>query len=289
MYKSYYGLRKKPFPTTPDPDHVYMSRGYAYTYAHLEYALREDRGFLIITGEPGSGKTSLINLLVKEFETVFRIEIMRPDVGKPGSFLETFCLQLGVDLTGIGTTEILGTIKKFLIRQRGAGNRVIFIVDDAQNLPDTALEEIRILANLEINKRYLVQIILVGQKGLGEKLLKNKLRQFIRRVTVCCRLQGLEHDEIKQYISYRLKTVGESAYPEIFDKGAIEAIYYNSKGIPKIVNIISEAALLYGYADELKIINEEVIGRVLKESHTNNLPAYKEEKPKQNEGVDNFL
>ena len=274
MYKSYYGFGEKPFQMTPDPAYLFMSRGHADTYAHLEYALMEDKGFIVVTGEVGSGKTSLINLLIRECGGHFTVAVLNPNIARTrsGQFTEMICRQFDLDVTRVGTAEMPGIFRDFLIAQQGAGNRAILIVDEAQGLTDTIMEEIRILANLRTGRHYLVQIILAGQPELKQNLRQNKVRQFVQRVTVCRHLGNLDKDEVGQYIHHRLQHAGGSKSLDIFDNEAIESIYVHSKGIPRRVNIISDAALVYGYADELKTIGERVIEEVVKDRDTDGIP-----------------
>jgi len=250
---------------TPDPAYLFMSRGHADTYAHLEYALKEDRGFVVVTGEVGSGKTSLINLLIGGVGAHFTVGVLNPDIAQPERFMAMVCRQFGLDLTGVDTAGMPEAFRDFLIRQRSAGSRVILIVDEAQGLTDTIIEEIRMLANLKTERHYLVQIILVGQPELKQRLQQNRVTEFVQRGTVCCHLSGLEKDEVAPYIRHRLEHAGGSNGLDIFDHEAIGSIYQYSRGIPRVTNIISDAALVYGYADELKIIGKKVIEEVVKD------------------------
>ncbi|MBA7573609.1 hypothetical protein ES708_15407 [subsurface metagenome] len=272
MYKSYYGFKEKPFQMTPDPAYLFMSRGHADTYTHLEYALMENKGFVVVTGEIGSGKTSLINLLIRRFEAHFKIRVISQNITRTERFMEMICRQFGLDVTGVDKAGMLGAFRDFLIRQQSAGSRAVLIVDETQELTDTTLEEIRMLANLETQKHYLIQIILVGQPELKQRLQQNRVRQFVQRVTVYCHLNGLDKDEVGQYIRHRLQHAGGSKDLDIFDHKAIESIYMYSKGIPRLTNIICDAALVYGYADELKVIEERVIEEVVKDRDTDGVP-----------------
>jgi general secretion pathway protein A len=265
MYKSYYGIKEKPFQMTPDPAYLFMSRGHTDTYTYLEYALKKDRGLVVVTGETGSGKTSLINLLIGGVGARFTFGVMNPNIAHPDGFMATICHQFGLDVTGLDRAAIPGAFRDFLIRQQRTGNRTILIVDEAQDLKDTTIEEIRMLANLKTQTRYLVQIFLVGRPELRKKLEQNRVKQFVQRGTIHCRLCGLGKDEVDQYIRHRLQHAGRSNGPGIFDHEAIESIYLYSRGIPRLANMIAEAALIYGYADELKIIGKSVIEDVVKD------------------------
>lgn len=264
MYTSYYGFRQKPFQTISDPAHLFMSRGHADVYAHLEYALMEDKGFMVVTGAAGSGKTSLINLLTREFGTRLTIAVLRPDIVPLGRFTEEMSRRFAPGISDIDTAEMSGAFRDFLIGKRSAGSRAVLIVNEAQGLTDTAIEEIRMLANLRTGRRYLIQIILVGRPELKERLCQNRVHLFVQRVTVCRHLPGLKSDEVGRYIRHRLQYTAGARRLNIFDQGAIESIYRYSGGIPRCINIISDAALVYGYADELQTIGEGVIEDVMK-------------------------
>ncbi len=267
MYKSYYGFKEKPFNMTPDPDYLFMSRGHSDTYTHLEYAIVENKGFVVITGEIGSGKTTLINFLLRRIKTNVRVGVLNQTMAQPKQFMKMICQEFGLDADGIDKAEMLNRIKGFLVQQFNSKSRVALIVDEAQNLPDKTIEEIRMLSNLESEKYHLIQIILVGQSELKDKLQQRKLEQFVQRITVYCHLNGLDKDEVDTYIRHRL-SVGGTNNLDIFDQRATESIHKYSKGIPRLINIICDAALVYGYADELKVIGEDVIGEVVKDRDT---------------------
>ncbi|HPQ42819.1 MAG TPA: AAA family ATPase [Syntrophales bacterium] len=267
MYKTYYGFKEKPFNMTPDPDYLFMSRGHSDTYTHLEYAIVENKGFVVITGEIGSGKTTLINFLLRRIKTNVKVGVLNQTMAQPKQFMKMICQEFGLETSGLDKAEMLNRIKDFLVKQFNAKSRVALIVDEAQNLPDKTIEEIRMLSNLESEKHHLIQIILVGQSELKDKLQQKKLEQFVQRVTVYCHLNGLDKDEVDQYIRHRLH-VGGTKNLNIFDRNATEAIHRYSKGIPRLINIICDAALVYGYADELEIIGENVIEEVVKDRDT---------------------
>jgi general secretion pathway protein A len=273
MYKAYYGFKEKPFQTTPDPARLFMSKSHADAYTHLKYAIQENKGFVVLTGETGSGKTSLLNLLIGELGTHFEIGVLNRNIARPEWFMETVCRQFGLDVNGMDTTGISKRLRDFLVRQRDTGNRVILIVDEAHDLSDTAIEGIRMLANLETEGHYLIQIILAGRPELTQKLQHNRVREFVQRAVVHCHLSGLDRDEVGQYIHHRLQHAGETKNSHIFDHEAIESIYMHSGGVPRLTNLISDAALVYGYADELKTIGKRVIEEVVKDRGVQEVPT----------------
>jgi len=263
MYKSYYGFKEKPFNLTPDPDYLFMSRGHEEAYTHLEYAITENKGFVVITGEIGSGKTTLINFLLRKLGRNIQVAVVNHTLVQPKQFLKMICHEFEIPVDGMDKSEMLNVFQEFLLKQFAERKRIALIIDESQNLPDKTIEEIRLLSNLESEKQHLLQILLLGQPDLKQKLQRKSLEQFIQRVTVYWHLNGLEKDEVDQYIRHRLRVAGSEKF-DIFDQGAIDAIYKRSRGIPRLVNILCDAALVHGYADELKTIDKKVIDEVVK-------------------------
>ena len=183
MYESFYGLKEKPFNLLPDPEYVFMSRGHENVYTHLEYAITENKGFVVVTGEIGSGKTTLINYLLGKIpQTVHAGIVNNPDVA-PSQFIKMICREFEVDVTGMDKAGMLESFSRFLLEAFAGRRRVVLIVDEAQNLPTKTLEEIRLLSNLESEKHHLIQIILVGQPELKAKLQQRGVEQFAQRVS----------------------------------------------------------------------------------------------------------
>ncbi len=264
MYESFYGMKEKTFNLNPDPDYLYMSQGHEKVYTHLEYAICENKGFVVITGEIGSGKTTLINYLLYNLQLDIQIGLVNNTNIAPSQFLRMICQEYELDVSGRDKVEAMEIFQDFLIKKFTDNNRVLLIIDEAQNLSPKTMEEIRMLSNLETEKNHLIQIILVGQPELKYKLQRKDLQQFAQRVTVHCHLDGLSRKEVGEYIQHRLK-VGEAKNPDLFHNEAIEVIYKNSGGIPRLINILCDTSLVYGYADGLKIINKKVVENVVKE------------------------
>lgn len=262
MYESFYGFRENPFNLTPDPDYLFMSRGHEEAYTHLEYAIVENKGFVVISGEIGSGKTTLINLLLRKIEGDIHVAVINHTLVQPTQFIKMICQEFEIPVDGTDKAGLLDLFHDFLLRQFAERKRVSLIIDEAQNLPEKTLEEIRMLSNLESEKQHLIQIILVGQPELRHKLQKKRLEQFVQRVTVYCHLNGLDREETGQYIHHRLKVAGTERQ-DLFDEGAIEVIHQYSRGIPRLINILCDAALVYGFADELKVIDRGVVEEVV--------------------------
>ncbi|MBN2515743.1 MAG: AAA family ATPase [Deltaproteobacteria bacterium] len=263
MYKSFYGLKEKPFNLTPDPDYLFMSRGHEEAYTHLEYAITENKGFVVITGEIGSGKTTLINFLLRKLKQNIQVAVVNQTIAHPKQFLKLVCQEFELAVDVMDKAEMLDTFQNFLLQQFAEKKRVALIIDESQNLPNRTIEEIRMLSNLESEKHHLIQILLLGQPELKDKLQKKSLEQFTQRVTVYWHLYGLDKDEVKEYIRHRLWVAGAEEL-DIFDQQAIESIHKHSRGIPRLINILCDASLVHGYADELKVITSNVIDEVVK-------------------------
>jgi general secretion pathway protein A len=266
MYESFYGLNEKPFNLNPDPDYLYMSEGHENTLTHLQYAISENKGFVVVTGEIGAGKTTLINYLLGEIPSDIDVGLVNNTHIPASQFIKLVCREFELDITGLDRTAMIDRFHEFLLEMYTNRRRVVLIVDEAQNLNPKTLEEIRLLSNLESEKHHLLQIILVGQPELKLKLQRHDLQQLAQRVTVHCHLKGLNEADVANYICYRLEVAGgDKDNCNIFDQSAIHEICENSKGIPRLINIICDTALVFGYADSVKQIDGKIIRDVVKE------------------------
>jgi general secretion pathway protein A len=261
MYESHYGFKEKPFNLNPDPDYLFMSRGHENVYVHLEYAILENKGFAVITGEIGSGKTILLNYFLYRVPQDIQIGMINHTMVSPLQFLRMVCQEFDLPSQDLDKTALISQLQGFLLDQYSQGRRVVLIVDEAQNLPDNAIEEIRLLSNIESEKDHLIQIILLGQPELQHKLQKSTLTQFAQRVSVCCHLSGLSRKEAEQYIKHRLQRAGAVSL-DIFNRTAVREIHKLSGGIPRMINILCDAALVHGFADDRKVINSRIIRAV---------------------------
>lgn len=261
MYESFYGLKEKPFNLTPDPDYLYMSPGHENAYTHLEYAIQESKGFVVVTGEVGSGKTTLINYLLRKIPQAIHVGIINNTFVDPQELLKMICHEFEIQFEDSDKTVLLTRLYGYLLEQYSKRERVVLIIDEAQNLSEKTLEEIRMLSNLESEKHHLIQMILVGQPQLKEKLQRKSLEQFVQRVTVNCHLDALDKDQVEGYIRHRL-TVAGAQNLDIFDPEAMWAIYKHSRGIPRLINTICDTAFVYGYADDVCVIGSDLIEAV---------------------------
>jgi general secretion pathway protein A len=267
MYESFYGFKEKPFDLHPDPDYLYMSRVHENTYVHLEYAIIENKGFVVVTGEIGAGKTTLINYLLNKIGEDIHVGLINNTNIRPAEFLKMICQEFELDPKTDDKAELIDIFSGYLIDQFAAGERVVLIIDEAQNLTNDTMEEIRMLSNIETEKHHLIQIILVGQPELKFKLQQSNLKQFAQRVTVHCHLKGLEKDEVKEYINHRLEIGGGNRF-DIFSGETIDKIAMYSRGIPRLINILCDSALVYGFADELETISVPILDNVYEELKT---------------------
>ncbi len=279
MYESFHGLREKPFELHPDPEYLYMSRGHENAYTHLEYAIWSHKGFVIITGEIGSGKTTLINYLLTKIQQDTEVGLISNTSLSPEEFIMVLCeeFEVPLDPTVRDKSKMIASFHEFLLDRFAKNKWVILIIDEAQNLTSEVLEELRMLSNLETEKHHLLQTILVGQPELKTKMQAKKLEQFAQRITVHCHLNGLGRPEMEEYIRYRLKVAGAQD-DNIFSADAIDAIYAHSRGIPRLINILCDTALVFGYADSIKHVNEDVIDKVVMARRAGGLFAENEQK-----------
>jgi general secretion pathway protein A len=264
MYESFYGFKEKPFDLHPDPDYLYMSKVHENTYVHLEYAMMENKGFVVVTGEIGSGKTTLINYLLNKIRENIHVGLVNNTNIRPSEFLKMICQEFELDPKTEDKAELIDIFSGYLIDCFAGGERVVLIIDEAQNLTNDTMEEIRMLSNIETEKHHLIQIILVGQPELKFKLQQSDLKQFAQRVTVHCHLTGLEKGEVKEYIKHRLEIGGSNRF-DLFDEEASDNIALYSRGIPRLINVLCDSALVYGFADELQTIGRDVLDSVYEE------------------------
>jgi len=264
MYEKFFGLKEKPFNILPDPDFLYMSKGHENAYTHLEYAIMESKGFVVVTGEIGSGKTTLINYLISKIEQQLQIGLINQTYVTPTQFIKMVCQEFELKSEGLDKAEMVDALHEYLLKLFSNSERVILIIDEAQNLTPRTMEELRMLSNLEAEKHHLIQMILVGQPELKLKLQRKDLVQFSQRVTVNCHLNGMTQNEVTKYIQYRLKTAGAKNV-QLFQKDAILSVFKYSRGIPRLINVICDAALVYGFADGMSAINKKVIQHVISE------------------------
>lgn len=265
MYCQFYNLKERPFNVTSDPEFFFFSRKHKEALAHLLYGVTQRKGIVVITGEIGTGKTTLcrffLNQLEKNVKTAF---ILNPYLSEI-QLLEAIIKDFGITVKDKSEFSFVWDLNKFLLSESEAGNNVVLIIDEAQNLEPQQLEQVRLLSNLETDKNKLLQIVLVGQPELNRRLNLYDLRQLQQRIMVRFHVTPLDKDEIKKYIAHRLEVAGGSIDKINFTQEAIDEIYNFSGGIPRLINIICDRALLAGFVAEVNKIDLNTIKKCTEE------------------------
>jgi general secretion pathway protein A len=264
VYEKFYELRERPFALSPDPDYLYPSRVHREALDYLRYGLETHAGFVVITGEIGSGKTTLLQTLLRGLDSQTTVGRIVNTLLDPRELLETIMIDFGLDPTGRSKPLLLRDLAQYLVDQRLAGRLVLLVIDEAQNLSLAALEELRMLSNLETEKSKLLQIVLVGQPNLRDKLAAPELEQLRQRITVSYHLMPLDAAETASYINHRLRRAALGA-PLEFPRDVTELIHTRSRGVPRIVNVMCDATLVFGYAEERRQIDLSLMREVIKE------------------------
>lgn len=261
-YLSFYGLDEKPFELTPNPKYLYLSDDYRRAYEHLLYGVRSREGFIVITGEVGTGKTTLLRAVLnslreEDCETAF---IFNPSVSAE-ELLENVLEEFGLPVNWVMTKkEMMDRLNGFLLDQLRQGSHAVLLIDEAQNLSPEVLEEVRLLTNLETESQKLLQVVLLGQPELRDMLDRPDLRQLNQRVAIRYHLEPLPRDQVPGYVRHRLSVAGDGGQIE-FTRGAYRGVYRYSDGVPRLINKACDKALLAGYAEG----EREIDGRLVRQ------------------------
>lgn len=270
MYLDFYGLKENPFNVTSDPNFLYFSKAHKEALLYLLYGIREKKGFLEITGEVGAGKTTLckalLNQLDKNTKTAFILNSNLSEL----QLLEAIMEDFGLHPARRTKISLLRQLNNFLLEELKKNSSVVLILDEAQNLKPQTLEAIRLLSNLETDKEKLFQIVLVGQPELRRRLNSPSLLQLRQRIGIRFHINPLEKEDIDKYIYHRLKVAGSNDNVH-FTEGAVDGIFRYSGGIPRLINVVCDKALLSGFVLETKIINEDIIYKSIFEIEGRNL------------------
>lgn len=262
MYLSFFGFKEYPFNVTPDPKFLYFGEAYQDALAYLVYGIRMRKGFVVLTGEIGIGKTTVINALLERLDDSHRIAHLVHSNMSLKDMLRFIFRDFGLDAIGKSKSELLLALQDFLIRLDQKGGNAVLIIDESQNLRSWQLEEIRLLSNIETAKRKLIQIVLVGQPELLHLINSNELRQFKQRVGLHFHLKPLDREEIEAFIEHRLSMAGYQGR-KIFDDGALGEIHQFSEGIPRLINTICDRALVKACVSNQHKVDKKLIRQVL--------------------------
>jgi general secretion pathway protein A len=262
MYERFYRLRERPFALTPDPDYLYPSRVHREALSYLRYGIESHAGFIVITGAIGSGKTMLLQTMMRTLDGQTTVARVMNTLLDPRELVESAMIDLGLDPAGKSKPAMLKQFGDFLVNERMAGRLVLLVIDEAQNLTLPALEEIRMLSNLETEKSKLLQIVLIGQPDLRDKLDRPELEQLRQRITVSYHLEALDAEETAHYINHRLAGASIGA-PMEFGPDVTNRVHRRSGGVPRLINVIADAALVFGYGEERPEIDGALVDEVV--------------------------
>ena len=251
MYESFFGLRVRPFNLTPNPDFLYLSQTHREVYAHLLYGMQNRVGFIEVTGEVGTGKTTILRTFLNDLDAeVFLPALIFNPKLTAVELLRAVNREFGVPDQGESSARLIEELNRFLLAENHAGRVPVLVIDEAQNLSGDVLEQIRLLSNLETETEKLIQIVLAGQPELGRLLSRPELRQLDQRIAVRYHLKPLNEAETRDYIRHRLKIAGRPD-GELFAPGALKKIHQLSGGVPRLINVLCDRTLLVGYADSV--------------------------------------
>jgi len=273
MYKEFYGLRANPFNVNPDPRYLFLTRHTEEALACLTYGIQSRKGFVLLTGEVGTGKTTLINKLLEwlRLQQVATAFIFNSRLNVP-QFLDYMMADFGIPTDSRAKSQILLRLYNWLLDRYRAGETAVLIVDEAQNLSEEVLEEIRMLTNLETFTEKLLQIVLVGQPELEQKLKQPQLRQLRQRLTLRAKTHALTLDETRAYVQQRLRIAGSNGQ-QIFDPEAVASIHRYASGIPRVINLLCEHCLVSAFVDQQKVIGPTVVDNVARDFDLGDSPT----------------
>lgn len=276
MYQDYFGFREPPFTLTPNPEFLFLSRCHQEAYAHLLYALESKAGFIELSGEVGTGKTTLVRTLLSQLapEAYKSALIFNPTLS-PTGLLQEINREFGIFSESSEARELHTALNEFLLKENSENRTVVLVIDEAQNLPRDVLEQVRLISNLETEREKLIQIVLVGQPELKSLLAREDLRQLRQRITVRYHLDRMDREDIHSYIRHRIRIAAEGKEPVTFTNGAVKRIARYSKGLPRLVNALCDRAILLAYTKDSREISAQMAGVAITDlsRETNRSPA----------------
>jgi len=267
MYLAYYHFKEKPFNLTPDSNFLYLSKNHKTALQYLLYGINERRGFILLTGEVGAGKTTLCRSLLKELNDTLNIAVVfNPYLSETG-LLRTIIEDFAIKTKAKSKADLITVLNNFLLEQRSVGRNVVLMIDECQNLRLPVIEQIRMLSNLETEKEKLIQIILVGQPEFRQKLADPRLLQLNQRISVRFHIPPLDQEETREYIEHRVGIAGGERVG--FTDRAHALIHATSLGVPRMINILCDYALMAGFLEETKEITEKIVAKAVEEMKGN--------------------
>lgn len=265
MYCDFFGFSEKPFTITPNPHFVFLSSIHREAFARLLYGVDSHAGFIALTGEVGTGKTTMLRTLLTQLDPdKYRSALIFNPCMSAEQLLAGICREFGIEECEQSRSGYLDALNRFLIEQNSAGRTAVLVIDEAQNLAPDVLEQVRLISNLETERDKLIQIILAGQPELNDVLRRHDLRQLSQRITVRCQLTPMRLDDTIRYINHRLMISG-SRIPDIFTIAAIRRIYRFSRGIPRLINVACEQALVVAWTRELRSVSPAIAAEIITE------------------------
>jgi putative secretion ATPase (PEP-CTERM system associated) len=273
MYEDFFGLKERPFTLQPDPAFLFLSKRHRAAITLLEYSIVSRANFSVVSGEIGSGKTTLVRHLLNRLDRDVTVGLITNTHRALGELLQWVNLAFGLPYHGKEKIELYQQFMDFLIDQYAKGQRTVLIVDEAHNLDISTLEELRLLSNINVDKDQVLQMILVGQPELREVLMKPALMQLAQRVSVACHIEPLSPEETDEYIRHRMTVAGGN--PDIFRPAATRFIYHQTGGIPRMVNKLCDMALVYAFAEQKPVIDVKLVFDVVREQIQGGLSFYK--------------
>jgi len=269
MYLDFYGLREKPFNLTPDPRFVFLSKNHKEAFAHLLYGIRNHAGFILLTGEVGSGKTTVLRTLLSQLDADHhRTALIFNPCLSPAELLRNINREFGIPTDLSSPSNLLDLLNQFLLKENAEGHTVVLVIDEAQDLETSVLEQIRLISNLETDREKLIQIVLSGQPEFLQILNRNDMRQLSQRITVRYHLQSMDFLDTVHYINHRLELAGVRS-GQVFSNGALKRIYRYSGGLPRLINAVCDRALLTGYARDKIRIDSRITAAGIKDMERN--------------------